>query len=250
MNSKRKGIILIIISAILVLGVMIYEKTTVQTPSRTEGHTDRRYAGSADRGTKKDDTGLETTAGPPTGTATGSDDRSTPLTELVAEAAAYDSRPASNTICYPYACGYGPGDTDNVNRNPNVVYYDAETLRRGLLYNLKPYAEAFVQAQDEYGIDAVFLAAVAAEESGYGRYTVNKNNIFGYGRKAFGSVPECIDYVAGKIRSNYLNPDGIYYKGCSVSDIAVYYNNGSTYWVNNITVIMTEIATRASRKDG
>lgn len=127
MNSKRKGIILIIISAILVLGVMIYEKTTVQTPARTEGHTDRRYAGSADRGTKKDDTGLETTAGPPTGTATGSDDRRTPLTELVAEAAAYDSRPASNTICYPYACGYGPGDTDNVNRNPNVVYYDAET---------------------------------------------------------------------------------------------------------------------------
>lgn len=250
MNSKCKGIILIIISAVLVLGVMLYEKTTVQTSTHTEGHVDRGYVGSTDRGTEKSDTGLETTAGPPTGAATGSDNRDTPLTEIVAEAAAYNNGAANSVVCYPYACGYGPGDSGNVNRNPNVVYYDAETLRRGLLYNLKPYAEAFIQAQNDYGIDAVFLAAVAAEESGYGRYTINKNNIFGYGRKAFGSVPECIDYVAGKIRSNYLNPDGIYYKGYGVSDIAIYYNNGSTYWINNVTAIMNEITTRISRKDG
>lgn len=216
------ALIMVALIAISVKGVITREKTTIQTSTVTKGHADSRNAGSADRGATKKDRGLDNTEGPPT----------------------------SNTIYYPGTFGAGPGDTSNVNRNPTVDYYDAETLQRGLLYDLKPYAEAFIQAQETYAIDAVFLAAVAAEESGYGRYKINTNNVFGYGRKAFASVPECIDYVASKLRDNYLNENGCYYKGCSVSDIAVCYNNGATYWINNVSAIMHEITARAERKDG
>lgn len=236
--------------AISIKGVITREKTTIQTSTVTKGHADSWNAGSADRGTTKKDRGLDNTEGPPTGTATSQNDGSITLAESLTKTTAYADNVASNTIYYPGTFGTGPGDTSNVNCNPTVDYYDTETLQRGLLYDLKPYAEAFVQAQEKYAIDAVFLAAVAAEESGYGRYKINTNNVFGYGRKAFASVPECIDYVASKLRDNYLSENGCYYKGCSVSDIAVCYNNGATYWINNVSAIMHEITARAERKDG
>jgi len=150
-------------------------------------------------------------------------------------------------VCISY--GAGPGDTLDVNVNPAVDYYTAEALEKGLLYDLKPYATDFIQAQETYHIDAVFLAAVAAEESGYGRYTFRKNNIFGYGTKDFDSVPQCIDYVASKLRDNYLTPEGVYFEGCGVAEIAIHYNNGRETWIKNVTQIMYDITSRIERTD-
>lgn len=251
--TKIKIISALVVAALIAIsvkGVITREKTTIQTSTATEGHADSRNAGSPDRGTTKKDRGLDDTKGLSTGTATSQGNGSIALAESLTQTTAYADNATSNIIYYPGTFGAGPGDTRNVNRNPTIDYYDAETLQRGLLYDLKPYAEAFVQAQENYAIDAVFLAAVAAEESGYGRYRINTNNVFGYGRKAFASVPECIDYVASKLRDNYLNENGCYYKGCSVADVAVYYNNGSAYWINNVSAIMHEITARAERKDG
>ncbi len=152
---------------------------------------------------------------------------------------------ATGNSYYSYCSGgNGPGDTANVNTNPSIAYYTTEQLEKGLLYELKQYAYDFVQAQEKYRIDAVFLAAVAAEESGYGRYTFRQNNIFGYHNKDFDSVPQCIEYVASHIRGDYLTPDGQYYTGCSVADISVYYNEGRSTWVSNVTALMGEIKAR------
>ena len=57
-----------------------------------------------------------------------------------------------------------------------------EELSAVLKYNLKPYAEAFLNAEADYDINACFLAAVAAHESGWGQSGLekNKNNLFGW----------------------------------------------------------------------
>ncbi len=86
----------------------------------------------------------------------------------------------------------------------------AAELEAGLLGNLKPYAAAFVAAERETGINAVFLAAVAALESGWNTSTVaeNKNNLFGWsaatGYADFESKEDCIAEVAGFEYAAYI----------------------------------------------
>ena len=110
----------------------------------------------------------------------------------------------------------------------------------GRLKGLAAYAGNFLEAEEDYGINACFLAAVAAAESGWGRSAMarNKNNIFGFGRKNFGSVEEGIDYVAWFLRKNYINENGKYYKGTSVADIGKTYCPDEGEWAALVTGIM------------
>lgn len=86
----------------------------------------------------------------------------------------------------------------------------AEELEKGLRYDLVDYANTFIQAEQETGINAVFLASVSALESGWGRSDVANeyNNLFGWssnnGYKHFESKEECILFVAHKIKELYL----------------------------------------------
>lgn len=248
-TKTRIAVVAVLVALLLIgIGVISNEKATVQTGTDTQGHPNYGYAGSANRetatenkraGATKQRTGVETIS---------VGDRATeseaPTTGVPAE-----SVHNRHTIYVCVSYGAGPGDTLDVNVNPAVDYYTAEALEKGLLYDLKPYATDFIQAQETYHIDAVFLAAVAAEESGYGRYTFRKNNIFGYGTKDFDSVPQCIDYVASKLRDNYLTPEGVYFEGCGVPEIAIHYNNGSETWIKNVTQIMYDITSRIERTD-
>ncbi|NLZ28409.1 MAG: SH3 domain-containing protein [Firmicutes bacterium] len=82
----------------------------------------------------------------------------------------------------------------------------------------------FIRAQETWGVNALYLMAHAALESAWGtsRIARDKNNIYGY--KAydsdpynyagtFRSVPDCIIYVSGYIRSAYLSEGGQYFYG-------------------------------------
>ena len=245
----RIAVVAVLVALLLIgIGVISNEKATVQTGTDTQGHADYGYAGSASRETATENKRAGTSKQRTDVEAISVGDRATeseaPITGVPAESV-HNRR--TIYVCVSY--GAGPGDTLDVNVNPAVDYYTAEALEKGLLYDLKPYATDFIQAQETYHIDAVFLAAVAAEESGYGRYTFRKNNIFGYGTKDFDSVPQCIDYVASKLRDNYLTPDGIYYEGCGVAEIAIHYNNGSETWIENVTQIMYDITSRIERTD-
>ena len=130
----------------------------------------------------------------------------------------------------------------------------ADELRRGLLYELKDYAEEFIQAEKETGINAVFLSSVAALESGWGRSDVatKRNNLFGWtassGYKVFDSKEECISFVAERIKVLYLSPDGKYFNGYEVSDINTKYN-GSQHWEDTVTQIMGNITNRIEREN-
>lgn len=86
---------------------------------------------------------------------------------------------------------------------------DAETLEMGLQGKLKGLGYAFVNAGISYGIDPLFLASIAAQESGWGKYDHGNNNIFGInsGNKYFSSKENCI-YEAAKLLSKYYVAEG------------------------------------------
>lgn len=128
-----------------------------------------------------------------------------------------------------------------------------EELEAGLLYDLKPLAAVYLDAGAMYGVDPVFLAAKDAEESGWGRYTAAPNNLGGWtsddgGYMSFGSPEDYIYYSAEKMRDLYLEEDGRYYNGTSLSDVCVAYN-GNPEWAEHIESIMDDIYWRIEKAE-
>lgn len=132
-------------------------------------------------------------------------------------------------------------------------YLSSEQLERGLLGELKQYAPYFIQAEQDTGINAIFLSSVATLESGWGKSKVakTKNNLFGWtakgGYRSFKSPQECIAFVAEQIKALYLTPGGIYFNGFEVEDVNVRYN-GRQSWENNVTQIMSQITARINKE--
>ena len=126
-----------------------------------------------------------------------------------------------------------------------------EDLEAGLLYGLKDYAGYFVEAEEEYGINAIFLASVAALESGWCRtdLAINNNNLFGYknhngeGFRVFPSKEASIRVVSSHLKTNYLTKGGKYYHGLSVYDVNVDYCEQSD-WASKVDSIAKGIVNR------
>lgn len=129
----------------------------------------------------------------------------------------------------------------------------AEELETGLLFDLKEYSEAFIEAEKTTGVNAVFLASIAALESGWASSDValTNNNLFGWesnsgGYCYFESKEKCILYVADALKRTYLEPDGIYFCGYEVSDVNKNYN-GRQHWEDTVVEIMEEITERIEK---
>ena len=163
------------------------------------------------------------------------------LATLKQEKAALEER---HTDCRP-PIGYSQ---DNVLTPSNVT---EEELKAGLLYDLKNYAGCFVEMEHTYGINAIFLASVAALESGWCRtdLAVNNNNLFGYknasgnGFRKFSSKEESINTVARHLKNNYLTEGGEYYNGVSIQAINVKYCEQKD-WCNKVDSIANGIVER------
>ena len=112
-----------------------------------------------------------------------------------------------------------------------------EELEGVLKGELKQYAQEFLHAEEDYEINACFLASIAALESGWGEHRFKANNIFGFGRMEFESVPKSIDYVAWYLRKHYLNENGKYYRGGTISDIGKIWCPDGGEWVRLVTGI-------------
>ena len=115
-----------------------------------------------------------------------------------------------------------------------------------VLKGLSEYAEEFLAAEEKYGVNAVFLASLAAFESGWGSHCFRENNLFGWGRKAFYSKEECIDFVARRISEWYLAEGGKYYHGAGLGGINACYN-GSAVWYDGMLGMMRGITARIER---
>ena len=114
-----------------------------------------------------------------------------------------------------------------------------EELEEALKHELKQYAGDFLSAEEKHGVNAAFLAAIAAQESGWGRYCFRENNIFGFGKKSFDSVPECIDYVAEYIAKHYISENGKYYHGKTVEGVSVCWCDED--WAKRVNYIFDSI---------
>jgi beta-N-acetylglucosaminidase len=132
--------------------------------------------------------------------------------------------------------------------------YTAEELEIGLRGELKPLADTFIAAEKETGVNAIFLASVAALESGWGKSNLaeEKNNLYGWrgasGYRWFWSKESCINHVARFLKKHYLSPDGKYYSGATVEGVCVRYN-GCDEWSEMVRQIMNQIERRIERAE-
>lgn len=87
----------------------------------------------------------------------------------------------------------------------------------------------FYYAEQEYGINGIFLAAIAIHESAWGtsRIALDKNNLFGYmayddspyeSSMSFSDYSEGIDLVARVLIKYYLNPAGTEIYGGNIAE--------------------------------
>lgn len=124
---------------------------------------------------------------------------------------------------------------------------------------LEGLGEVYKDAEEKYGINAIYLCAVSCLESGFGTSNIaqDKNNIFGWGavdwdpyNKAwsFESYADCIMTVASKMSKSYFSIDGEYFTGhCENGDVVVTtievnenYCSQDT-WANKVATLMWQI---------
>ena len=91
--------------------------------------------------------------------------------------------------------------------------FTAEDLKMITRKGLVGCEEAFVKAEETYGVNSIFLMSIASLESAYGTQMFRPNNMFGYGRTGFSSKEECIMTVAKGLGTRYLPPGGSLYGG-------------------------------------
>ncbi len=118
---------------------------------------------------------------------------------------------------------------------------------------MKNLGAEFEAAQDKYGVNAFFLASVAALESGKGTSKIaqDKKNLFGFkaydhnpyaSAEKFENFADGIDKVAKYLSEEYLHENGKYYFGDSIEDINQNYATDKEWnvKVNNIMTRMME----------
>ena len=90
--------------------------------------------------------------------------------------------------------------------------------------DLHDCADAIVEAEQTYGVNALYLAAVLGLESGWGKYEHGNNNIAGWkgGHNGtfsnFNSRYECVMTVARGLSTHFVNS-----VGSDISDVAIMY---------------------------
>jgi len=105
-------------------------------------------------------------------------------------------------------------------------------------------AENFYNAEQEYGINGIFLASIGIHESAWGtsRLARTKNNLFGYGAYdrdpegcaiEFETYKDAINTVASALKKNYLTPSGSYYNGNTAADVNMKYASDDE-WSNKV----------------
>lgn len=133
-------------------------------------------------------------------------------------------------------------DFDNLTLKSNASASEIDAKLAGT--EMAGLGSAFVNAEEKYGVNAWFLAGLAAHESAYGtsRIAQSKQNLFGFGAydnspyssaKAYASFEEGVDAVAKYLKANYLSEDGKYYNGTSIESVNKRYATDQN-WANAI----------------
>lgn len=113
----------------------------------------------------------------------------------------------------------------------NVTAEDIDKMLEGTALHGLGYA--FVKAEKQYGVNALYMMGLACLESGWGtsKYAVNRNNLYGWNAvdsnpdkaKYFSSKEEATMFVSQKLKQNYLTEGGAYFEGYSARAVDVHY---------------------------
>ncbi|MCU5111507.1 S-layer homology domain-containing protein [Bacillus wiedmannii] len=110
------------------------------------------------------------------------------------------------------------------------------------------HGQDFINAQNQYGVNAHYLAAHAILESGYGKSEIayRKHNLFGLRAYDWGpfkyakylpTYGDSIAYNANYVRERYLEEDGMHYNGPTLAGMNVKYASDKG-WARKIAGIM------------
>lgn len=146
-------------------------------------------------------------------------------------------------------------DPDNVATSSNLTTEKITKILAGT--NLVGAANAYYWAEKTYGVNALFLIAVTAEESHWGNSEIahSLNNINGSRAKdssgnyhyiCYDNFGECIDSFARLIKEQYVTPGGSYYTGANIYDInKVYCPAPGNKWASNVIKIARQLQEKA-----
>lgn len=135
---------------------------------------------------------------------------------------------------------------------------EPSNITREQMYNvlegtaLQTLSDGYVYMEEVYGINALFLASLSAEESGWGtsELAMYNNNIGGIKSSTgdweyFNDWFECLSFKADLLYNDYLKEDGIYYNGLSIWNVNTSYCEQNT-WADNISSIAYELLDKAN----
>lgn len=114
----------------------------------------------------------------------------------------------------------------DVSKPSGVSVSDLKMVTKG---NLKGLESAFLKAEEDYGVNCLFVMAIASLESADGTICFRPNNMFGYGSSGFSSKAEGIDVVSKALAQKYLKPGASLYSGKTISDVNKRYASSSTW---------------------
>ena len=123
----------------------------------------------------------------------------------------------------------------DVSKPSGVTVSDLKLVTQGNLVGLE---DSFLKAEKDYGVNCLFVMAIASLESANGTMCFKPNNMFGFGSSGFSSKAECIDVVSRALAQNYLSPGGSLYSGKTISDVNKRYASSST-WDDKVARNMT-----------
>ena len=123
----------------------------------------------------------------------------------------------------------------DVSKPSGVSVSDLKLVTAGNLVGLE---EAFWQAEQDYGVNCLFVMAIASHESANGTMCFRPNNMVGFGSSGFSSKAECIDVVSRALANNYLSTSGSLYSGKTISSVNKRYA-ASTTWDDKVARNMT-----------
>lgn len=122
----------------------------------------------------------------------------------------------------------------------NITREEAYIMLEGTA--LQTLSNAYVYMEELYGVNAIYLMSLSAEESGWGRseLAMTHNNIGGIkssnGWMYFSDWGECLDYKARLLKNKYLSENGDYFNGYSIWNVNIKYCEQNT-WADNINSI-------------
>ena len=141
-----------------------------------------------------------------------------------------------------------------VHFNPNNITEPSGVSYEQLAYALKDtklsaYIDSFLTVEKNYGINSLAMIGIVANESAWlnSDRTQRQNNVTGYAvysdsskGVSFSSIDESILTTAKLLQTDYINPQGRFYNGLSVSDVNIMYSS-DVKWNSTVASVANQL---------